>query len=232
MKVNIGPYIEYFGPYQLAEKLCFWVKDVEDELGIKQKPDWVFKFGEWLDGDRSIISKFLLWRYSRKNRKISIQIDSYDTWSMDSTLAIVILPMLKQLKETKHGSPHVCMEDVPKPMRLTEHEPYGAQQCFDFYNEPELNRQNIKCDVHTRWKWVLDEMIWAFEQIQPDYDWEGQYRSGTIDIVWKKLDNGYAQMVDGPNHTYKLDSDKHAAHQARITNGLSLFGKYFQGLWS
>ena len=42
--------------------------------------------------------------YSPK-QTISIKIHDYDTWSMDHTLAHIILPMLKQLKETKHGHP-------------------------------------------------------------------------------------------------------------------------------
>ena len=48
MRVNIGPYTNWFGPYQLAELLCFWVKEVPGEYGIKSKPDWVHNFGEWL----------------------------------------------------------------------------------------------------------------------------------------------------------------------------------------
>ena len=36
---------------------------------------------------------------------VDVRIDKQDTWSMDYTLAHVILPMLIQLKETKHGSP-------------------------------------------------------------------------------------------------------------------------------
>jgi hypothetical protein len=34
-----------------------------------------------------------------------IKIDKHDTWGMDTTLATIILPMLKQLKATKHGYP-------------------------------------------------------------------------------------------------------------------------------
>ena len=48
MKVHIGPYKNWIGPYQLADALCFWVKEVEDEYGIKSKPDWVHNFGEFL----------------------------------------------------------------------------------------------------------------------------------------------------------------------------------------
>ena len=48
MKVKIGTYTKWVGPYQLAELLCFWAKPVEDEHGFKSKPDYVHNFGEWL----------------------------------------------------------------------------------------------------------------------------------------------------------------------------------------
>ena len=38
-------------------------------------------------------------------REIDIQIEKFDTWNMDHTLAMIIVPMLKQLKETTHGYP-------------------------------------------------------------------------------------------------------------------------------
>ena len=124
MKVYIGPYKSWFGPYQLAEKLCFWAKKEKDEHGFPKTPDWVHNFGEWLAyGDvkpepteenprnifddkrkKTLLCKFLSWLDSKKTRSIYIKIDRYDTWSMDSTLSMIILPMLKQLKETKHAS--------------------------------------------------------------------------------------------------------------------------------
>jgi len=48
MKVYIGPYKNWFGPYQLAETLCFWAKKEKDEYGFERTPDWVHNFGEWL----------------------------------------------------------------------------------------------------------------------------------------------------------------------------------------
>jgi hypothetical protein len=48
MRVKIGKYENWFGPYQLAETLCFWAKPVVDEYGMKSKPDYVHNFGEWL----------------------------------------------------------------------------------------------------------------------------------------------------------------------------------------
>ena len=247
MRITIGPYKNYFGPYQLAEALCFWAKEEKDELGFPNKPDWVHNFGEWLAGYKddgngndigteSRLYRFLKWVDSKKKRKVKIRIDKYDTWSMDSTLAPIILPMLKQLKATKHGSPMVDMEDVPEPMRVTETEDYDEQQCFEFYRDEDLCKQNIQCDVHDRWNWVIDEMIWAFEQLQPDVDWEAQYTSGEIDWKTKKSEKTYNgeevyEMVNGPKHTYKVDYDAMQKHQDRIDNGLRLFGKYFCSLW-
>jgi hypothetical protein len=42
--------------------------------------------------------------YSPEQR-VKIKIHKWDTWSMDHTLAPIILPMLVQLKATNHGYP-------------------------------------------------------------------------------------------------------------------------------
>ena len=81
-----------------------------------------------------------------------IIIHSWDTWNMDYTLAKIILPMLKQLKATKHGSPNVDNEDVPINLRATEE---------DVLKYKELGETDP--DFFKRWDWVLDEMIYAFD---------------------------------------------------------------------
>ena len=100
-----------------------------------------------------------------KDQVVEVQIDPWDTWSMDYTLAPIILPMLKQLKETKHGAPNVDWEDVPRELR-----PSGEE--LHAYNK------NGTTDEHffERWDWVLDEMIHAFEQKNKD-DWQEYYYS-------------------------------------------------------
>ena len=247
MKVYIGPYTNWFGPYQLAEKILFWMD--------KDKDERVFKFGAWLAGEKSSIDddewsmsrgdkgsklyQFLRWVESKKKRQVKIRIDKYDTWNMDRTLAIIILPMLKQLALYKHGSPQVDNEDVPEHLRTTNTEDYDSQTTFDFYQESDLN--NLP-DLHVRWEWVLSEIIWTFEQLQPDCDWEDQYKSGTLDIRWKKTgktffnditqrEESVSEMIHGPNNTYKIDMEGMQKHQDRISNGLRLFGKYYQSLW-
>lgn len=94
-----------------------------------------------------------------KDRDEQIVIHKYDTWSMDHTLALIIVPMLKQLKETKHGAPNVDCIDVP--MRLQP-----KQLEVVRYRESGETDENF----FKRWDYVLDEMIWAFEQIANETD--------------------------------------------------------------
>jgi hypothetical protein len=147
---------------------------------------------------------------------------------MDSTLSPIILPMLKQLRDTKHGSPMVDFADVPEYMRTTTTEDWDSQKVFDFYNEDEPEGY----DVHKRWEWVLNEMIFAFEHIVDD-SWEEAFRSGEIDMKFVTCPNNpeISTMEHGPNHTYVCDYDGIQKVYDRIDNGLRLFGKYFRHLW-
>ena len=145
--------------------------------------------------------------YSR-NQRTNIKIHDYDTWSMDHTLAPIILPMLVQLQETKHGAPMVEMLDVPKELRATK------KQLDAYGKTGDVDPKHFE-----RWDWILDEMIWAFEQKSRD-DWEGDYYTYDDDpegmfglkLVWE-------------------DREGHQAHQKRMTNGFKLFGKYYENLW-
>ena len=186
MKINIGPYARWFGPYQIAEKILFW-KDKDD--------DAVFAFGEWLD-KHTPITEIASWFFHK--RKVEIRIDPYDTWSMDHTLGLIIVPMLKQLKATKHGSPSVADADVPEELSSTS---APAKE----------NEWDLDDNHHKRWEWVMDEMIWAFEQIVDD-DHESQFFDYSV-------------------KPYLYDKDGHVKHSERIQRGTILFGKYYQGLW-
>jgi len=252
MKVYIGAPNNWFGPYQMAEALCFWAKKEVDEHGFPRTAEWVHDFGEFLahgfhkqtesekrhiftspERPKTFLYKFLEWVNSKKINKEYIKIDYWDTWSMDQTLAPIILPMLKQLKDTKHGSGMVDMEDVPEHMRTTDTEDWDSQITFDFYKEDQEKRQY---DVHDRWDWVLGEMIFAFEHLVDD-SWEDKYRSGDFDYYSEPCEHDadgkpkMYEMKHGPNHTYKCDYDGLRAEWARVDNGLRLFGKYFRGLW-
>ena len=142
-----------------------------------------------------------------EERVVNIQIDKYDTWNMDSTLALIILPMLKQLRETKHGSAIVDLEDIPEEMRVVGYNDLDQTQSYlDFENKEEYEELSWK-QYEVRWNWVMDEMIWAFEQMVEDGNDDIYFKNGILNVEgWK-------------------------AHNKRIDNGTRLFGVYFRGLW-
>lgn len=206
MKVYIGPYVNWFGPYQMADLL--------QKVGVSD--DRCHEIGRWLSN--TCVGTFLEWIHTFKKRSQFIKIDNYDTWNAFETMSIIILPMLKKLHAEKHGSPRVEDEDVPWCLR---------SHFFDMENEWDSDP-----NFHKRWEWVMDEMIWTFEQLQPDYDWDSRYHHGHIDIAWIDSDKaGYKTMTRGPKDTHWFDKEGYENHYQKIQNGLRLFGKYYQALW-
>ena len=235
MKIYIGPFKNYIGPYQLVEKFFFWVKKEEDEFGFKRTPDWIFDIGTKLseksDGSPTIVSKICQFFNRNETRKVKIRLDRYDSWNVDGTLAYVILPLLQQLKKTQHGSPMVDMEDLPPELALTKYEDWSGQQSFEFEDQDEYQTNSWEL-MHKQWAWILDEIIWAFEQIHPDNDWESQYHSGVSDIKFVKVEGSdLSKMVRGENDTHHFDLEGYNKHDERIQRGLKFFGKYYRGLW-
>ena len=163
-------------------------------------------------------------------RKIDVNINGYDTWNLDHTLALIIYPALLQLKATKHG--------VPQEFADVGGEQHLEQQSFDFYEES--NSESFEVGIK-RWDEVLDKMIWSFEQIlKGDYD--DLYHHGKAEYDWKETDKLYPnpltgkmeatfQMVDKNPNRHWYDSEGHQLHEERIQEGLDLFGKYYRNLW-
>ena len=233
MKVNIGPYINWIGPYQIADMIFFWVEKYPDEK-LEQRWDYRIhdKFGDWLAGGPekdSWLTKLCQWVQNNRQRRMKIHIDNYDVWSMDATLSPIILPMLIKLKEIKHGSGYVELEDVPVEMRYTQTEEYDPQYTFDFYQAAEVK---MECDIHTRYSWLLDELIWTFTQMCDD-DWEEQYwiTHPEIDFTEYPEDDGKTSRPLRWKVEGECDWVGRQKHQDRIDNGLMLFGKYFRTLW-
>jgi hypothetical protein len=218
LKVKIGPYINYIGPYQIADKIIFWEKK---EILSDDSHTLSDKLGKWLsenkDGSTTLLGKFCQWIYSKRSRKVSIHIDGYDSWNADYTLAMIIAPLLKKIKEEKNGFSFVDDEDVPDYLRSDK--------------SPPLTQEEIDCGHYdelapARWDWILDEMIWAFEQ-HADDDWEEQYYSGNSDL---QIVDGL--LINGPNHTFSVNVDGKQKHLDRMSNGRRLFAKYYMCLWT
>ena len=208
MKVYLSNYrYHWFSPYKILEKVLFW----KDWDNIDYDTPWVEKWTDRITPFSQAIQKFLDFIHPRIEY---VKIDRYDTWNMDSTLSPIILPMLKQLKETKRGSGYVDEEDLPVHMR------HGDPDGYDNW-------------VHHKWDWVLDEMIWAFEQLN-NPDWEDKFIHGEPSYEENEEehpDYGEVYSLKQTNPDYWVDYEGIKKYNDRIMNGTRLFGKYYQNLW-
>lgn len=217
MKVYINkPRHHWLSPYTILGKIVFWREIDYDEPVIE-------RWNKILTPFSTALMKVLDVVHPQINY---VKIDKWDSWSMDHTLSPIILPMLIQLKKHKHGAPFVDDEDVPAKLHSTTK---AAQKV-------KKNSWDTDGNHFKRWEWVLDEMIWAFTQMT-DEDSDAPFHTGVFDQTTVPCEwdaNGKAilyKMENGPNHTAKWDRKGYIKHQARISNGTRLFGKYYQALW-
>lgn len=222
MKVWISNYRDHWiSPYTILKKVCFWEKDEDVFYDLKDTGQGKYvKVVKFLDPICGAIQKVLDFIHPRFQ---IVKLDQWDTWSMDHTLAYIILPMLKQLRDTEHGSAMVEDEDVPEHLRAVKKP--KRRKNGDTRNTMQVHSVDMDDEhstVHDKWDWVLGEMIWTFEQKVKDDD-EMQFfdYSGTNNTLpW---DKDYVRP--------KVDWDGLKAHQARKANGFRLFGLYYEGLW-
>jgi hypothetical protein len=215
MKIKIGGYpnrlICNIHSNHMNKKYGYvdWPEYGTKGLGPGKHPPFKESFLEGLeDAIQSVYNVFNWIWFDRRTQKVKVRIDRWDTWSMDHTLAPIILPMLVQLKATKHGAPLVDDKDVPKELKSTN-APLKE-------NEWDIDDWHFK-----RWDWVMDEMIWAFEQKNRDH-WEDDYYGPYIESEDKRELFGRFEWTD---------DEGRQKHQERMSNGFRLFGKYFENLW-
>jgi len=223
MKIWISNYRNHWiSPYTILKKICFWEKndDVFYDLEDTGKGKYV-KIVKFLDSICGAYKKVLDFIHPRFQ---IVKIDRSDTWSMDHTLAHIILPMLKQLRDTKHGSPMVDDEDVPEHLREVK-KPKLKRKKNDIHDRLQVHALDMNDEhslIHDKWDWVIGEMIWAFEQkVKDDDETEFFDHTGCHDV------NPWNENYIPP----KVNWDALKAHQERKTNGYRLFGKYYEGLW-
>jgi hypothetical protein len=125
--------------------------------------------------------------------------------------------MLKELKRVKHGAPFVDDEDVPPKLR-------ARRTVYKGNADPALHQINDDVDkkFFKRFDYILDEMIWTFEQLCMD-DHEAQF----YDHTESRKETDLMKSV----RKIKVDRVGLKKHNDRIDNGLRLFGKYFRALW-
>jgi len=172
MKVDIGNYVNWFGPYQFADKVFFFLSEDRRE-----------KIGDWLPE-----KPFEVWNSWFRQRKVEVQIDGWDTWSVDDTLATIIHPLLVEFRKNINGWPtNIDSADVPD----------SVYQNIESADEKELKK----------WEWIIDEMIWGFDQI---------------------INEDLVDLVDEGD---KFDMEKYRVWNERVNRATLLFGKYYRNLW-
>ena len=224
MKIYKSNYRNHWiSPYTVLEYVFFWTawsrcgrnRGIVEDRDYVDHPAWVERATEYI----SPVCRAIQWILDFVHPQISyVRIDRYDTWSMDHTLADIILPMLQQLQKTKHGAPFVDDEDVPEELRSTA-------------AEPKENEWDADSNHFLRWDWVLAEMIWAFEQKVAD-DAESQFFDHSAYNITDRA--GQREWINDVNNSVsktKYDEVGHRVWLARKANGFRLFGKYFEGLW-
>jgi len=155
MKIYMNKYRRHWvSPYTILEKVLFWEdSDTIYDLGKKNKP-YIKKLVKILEIPCGWLMRFL----DVVHPKIDyVKIDPWDTWSMDFTLAQIILPMLKQLKATKHGVPG------------------------DFVHGKDGNEIPFEI-AEKKWDNVMDQMIWSFEQILDENNDDQFHLTGDFDV--------------------------------------------------
>ena len=143
MKVYISNYRNHWvSPYKIAEWLCWWRE-------IEYTEPWVVRFEKIMNPPCQALKTVLDVVHPYNSY---VKIDRWDTWSMDYTLGLIILPMLKQLKADKHGHPGDLTEkqwDVIMDKMI-----WSFEQVVEFYPDsqfwlvkPELDWDAV-CEVN------------------------------------------------------------------------------------
>lgn len=202
MKIYMNKYRSHWvSPYVILEKVLFWEdKDAVYDIGDRKSKPYIKRLVKILDVPCGWLMKFL----DKVHPKIDyVKIDRWDTWSMDHTLAPIILPMLKQLKDTKHGVPAEFV--------------HGKDGCTEIPFEI----------AKKKWDNVLDQMIWSFEQIVDDDNDEQFFTDDPTGPVDKSLKS----LLREDYVPQKYDREGHLKHNRKIQRGLDLFGRHFRSLW-
>lgn len=228
MRIKIGPYRSDLIPVRNWERRYeMWRSDKYylDEKDYTWYDKIVMGF---FDKFSDLVLPINRWSNNRK-RKVKVHIDYYDVWSADHTLAMIIAPTLKKLKEHQHGYPHVDNEDVPEHLQITKED-----------REKLEHDGTVDSKHEARWNYVLDEMIWAFEQHADPYDGDNEFHHNPeqLEMTFAPLEDnpnlstmGFNYQKDPTKPAYWVDREGKKNHHERMNNGVRLFAKYYEALW-
>jgi len=210
MRVKIGNYPITIGTHNIYKAyISLRFKKYTWEVSDKDY-SWPDRF---VLGALDVIDDWIspLNRFVGMDRKVKVRVSSQDIYSVDSTLALVILPVLEKFRSNaSFSSPNIDPDDVK--------------------DKPDNS-------ALTDWEYVLDKMILSFSS--KTCEWEEDFYSdeflhseGLFDGLKSELDS------DGKKFYYLSSLNKHIDYdgmnkkQIEITQGFLLFGKYYESLWT
>lgn len=145
------------------------------------------------------------------DQKVKVKIDHYDIWNVDKTLSYIIVPLLKDFRENLCGIPRIDFDDAPAYLQPDEDEKKLLQEHGE-----------VSDYCEKRWKYILDEMIYAFES-----DLINDEDAYWIEEPSFSVEDGTVKKVSG-----EFDKEGYQWHQERVQNGRRLFAKYYNALWT
>lgn len=204
MKVNIGPYRN-----KIICNLYNWYMKVSYGEEWPSHETRLDKFVDKLDDLIQGMLDKTINRFMPEGQNKYIQIDHYDAWNMDSTLADIIYPLLIQLKKDKK-SYNCWVDDCDVPVSIRNG--HLSEYMHDCYGENEELCEEFHYLAEKKWDYVLDRMIWSFGQIINSNE---NYSESIEHYLLKKKNKDLILM-----------------HNKRVNDGIRYFGKYYRSLWS
>lgn len=174
MKVKIGKHIDWIGPYQIADWLQY--------VGISE--DRCHKIGKWLADTK--LKDICEWIHARRHRKISIQIDGWDTWNADHTMALVISAVMNEYAKQEQVSFGHDLWDVPEFLHPAD----GKQ----FKKNHDVDEQ-----YWDRCNWIVNEITWTFNELTGDDPWWPRWETKE-----QFEDDSYIERVDRMQNGLRL----------------------------
>jgi len=130
--------------------------------------------------------------YTDEGQDVQVTIHDYDVWSMDSTLALIIVPMLKRLKELQHGHPSNLTEEYWNEM-LDEMIWAFEQKLIDWHEQYIIQHGEIDWDSTEKDEAGNSIIRWIRE---PIIDREAR------DAHQARMDNGFKLFGEWYEHLW------------------------------
>lgn len=108
--------------------------------------------------------------FTDEGQQVKVRIDKWDTYSVDITLAHIIVPMLRQLKDTQHGHPSELTEEQWNSM-LDEMIWAFEQKLIHWEDQYIIQQGEIDYDAMNRREDGNWELKWKREHI---VDWDAR----------------------------------------------------------